>query len=606
MNGVDGVDGVDGVTDLLVLDLVAETDLFLVRQRAREVAVALGLEGPDQVRVATAVSEVGRDLLAAGGARVTFSAAAPGLLVVELAARTRAALPDGGTAAAGRLADDVRVGLDADGRAVVVLTKALPRGATWTADGVREHLLASPASPTAELRSQNRELLVALAEVSSKQEQLEHLNAELEQTNRGVVALYVDLEEKQEQLLEADRAKSRFLTSVSHELRGPVSSVLGLARLLLDPAADPLTPEQREQVQLVSGCAQDLLTLVNDLLDLAKAESGRLEPALEPVDLRALLDDLVASVRPLAGPETALVLDDVDVRVPATVVTDPALVRQVLRNLLTNALKFTERGSVRVSTDVHGARLAVRVQDTGIGIAEADRGRVFEEFFQVPGPWQARVRGSGLGLPHARRLAAVLGGGLRLDSELGRGTSVVVDLPVGDADDDAGAPGPRSAEAAGSDGAGDGGRLDDRLDDGLDDRLALGTVLVADDDPVFRGLLHRELTAVGSAEVLEAADGHEALGVLRERGVGLLFLDLRMPRLDGASVLEHLRTDPALAGVAVVVVTAVEVATLDRAHLAAADAVLAKSELSARALVAAARRALRVANLRAGSGVSGL
>jgi len=595
------------VTDLLVLDLVAETDLFLVRQRAREVAVALGLEGPDQVRVATAVSEVGRDLLAAGGGRVAFSAAASGPLVVALTARTRAALPDGGTAAAGRLADDVRVERDAGGRVVVVLTKALPRGATWTAEGVREHLLASPASPTAELRSQNRELLVALAEVSSKQEQLEHLNAELEQTNRGVVALYVDLEEKQEQLREADRAKSRFLTSVSHELRGPVSSVLGLAGLLLDPAADPLTPEQREQVQLVGGCAQDLLTLVNDLLDLAKAESGRLEPAPEPVDLRALLADLVASVRPLAGPETALVLDDVDARVPATVVTDPALVRQVLRNLLTNALKFTERGTVRVSTDVHGARLAVRVQDTGIGIAEADRGRVFEEFFQVPGPWQARVRGSGLGLPHARRLAAVLGGGLSLDSELGRGTSVVVDLPVGDADADggAGAPGARGAEPTGHVGGG-GGRADGGGPGGRpDDRLEVGTVLVADDDPAFRGLLRRELAAVSSAEVLEAADGNEALGVLRERGVGLLFLDLRMPRLDGASVLDHLRTDPALVGVAVVVVTAVDGATLDRAHLAAADAVLSKAELSPRALAGAASRALRVAGLRAGGGVSG-
>src|SRR6185503_11454944 len=155
--------------------------------------------------------------------------------------------------------------------------------------GLTQHV---PGTPLDELSEQNQQLIAALDEVRAQRDDLARLNAELEETNRGVVALYAELDDKSEQLREASEAKSRFLANVSHELRAPVTAVIGLSRLLLDPASEPLGTEQRRQVELIGGSAGDLLTLVNDLLDLAKAEAGRVEPNWVEVDLKALFGQL--------------------------------------------------------------------------------------------------------------------------------------------------------------------------------------------------------------------------------------------------------------------------------------------------------------------------
>ncbi len=435
-------------TILLHLVLRREQDIFTVRQRGREAAAALGLEHQDQIRLATALSDVGRQLLArAPAVDVTFSLAGqPEELRFQLsvtgpvdAARLRPA---------GRLVDVLEIAENGQ-KTMVMLSRRLPQQGRPDADRVervqRALAASAVASPLDELASQNEHLLAALEEARQQRDRLKTLNdeleetnrgvmalylqlsSELEETNRGVVALYAELDEKSEQLRLASEAKSRFLANVSHELRAPVTSIIGLVRLLSDSASDPLTAAQGEQIELMRGSAADLLSLVNDLLDLAKAESGHLEPTWTTVDLGQLFKQLRGTLKAiLASPDVELV-----VQAPedgAWLESDEVLLSQVLRNLLHNAVKFTEQGTVTMRAERDGGQWRITVADTGIGIPAADHERIFEEFVQLPR--RQKIRGTGLGLPYARRLVGILGGTMSLDSEPGRGSTFTVTLPV--------------------------------------------------------------------------------------------------------------------------------------------------------------------------------
>ncbi len=437
---------------LLTLRIVEEADVFAVRQRGREVAAALGMERQDQVRVATALSELGRETYGLGGDTVVTFAAAPGppaQLIVDLAVDAAAPSPTPpGFAAASRLVDALQVS-DASGTVVIRMTKRLP-GPRLSADALRtasDRISAlRPANALDELRAQNEQLLAALEDVQRSNDDLARLNEELaetnrgvvalynqlsdelEQTNRGVVALYAELDDRSAQLREASEAKSRFLRNVNHELRAPIASILGLLRLLLDPDGDPLTPDQRQQLTLANAAGHDLLGLVNQLLDLASAESGRIERQIEPVELAPMMGQLRGTLQPIAtNPDVELVIEEPPIR---TVLTDERLLGHVLRNLLTNALKFTERGEVRLRIRPDGDEVVYEVSDTGIGLADDEVERIFEEFYQVRGPVQAKLTGTGLGLPFARRLARRLGGTLTVRSELGVGSVFTLRLPV--------------------------------------------------------------------------------------------------------------------------------------------------------------------------------
>ncbi|MER5702190.1 ATP-binding protein [Micromonospora sp. NPDC002296] len=436
--------------------LRVEHDIFVVRQRGREVAAAVGLEHQDQIRLATALSEVARDLLhAAGGADVTFAVDLDGQgplrLRVDLAPVRP--LPNGRyephSGAVARLVDMLGV-VDREGDTVVRMSRRVPASAqALTPERVAELRAelgsSAPGSALDELASQNEQLIAALDEVRSQRDELAVLNEELqetnhgvmalynqlteelEETNRGVVALYAELDEKSVQLRSASESKSRFLANVSHELRAPVTAVIGLSRLLADSASDPLTEEQVQQVGLIRSSATDLLGLVNELLDLAKAESGRLEPNWAEVDLRAVFGQLRGTLRALSKTDVELVVEDPPP--PGTLRSDEVLLAQVLRNLLHNGLKFTERGEVRLRAEIRDERWWLSVADTGAGIAPEQHDRIFEEFYQVPG--STRIGGTGLGLPYARRVVRLLGGTLELASEPGRGSTFTVTLPIG-------------------------------------------------------------------------------------------------------------------------------------------------------------------------------
>jgi signal transduction histidine kinase len=441
---------------LLRLRLRGEQDVFLLRQRGREVARAVGLDTQDQIRVAAALSDLGRIVLVGETwVIVGFHLRPRVALCVDLEWQGGGPVPEGHTGwdSALRLMDRVEAQEDGDRRSVL-LRKNLPAGVP---DGDEEYLARlrvalaelSRGSVLDELRQQNEELLVTLDNLERKKDELVQVNqeleetnkgvlalygeltAELEQTNRGVVALYGELDDRSAQLREANEGKTRFWHNVSHELRTPVNSVLGLARLLLAPDSEPLTEDQRHQVRLIRDSGQTLSALVNELLDIAKAESGRLVPQWATVDLTDLFAQLRGTLAPIVPANSPVTLVIQDPPAPAALTADETLLSRILRNLLSNGLKFTEHGEVRLSArrenDSHWEFL---VADTGIGIPLHEQKRVFEEFHQVPNALQASSRGTGLGLPYARKLTEILGGALELWSAPGQGTKVTVRIPT--------------------------------------------------------------------------------------------------------------------------------------------------------------------------------
>jgi signal transduction histidine kinase/CheY-like chemotaxis protein len=529
--------------------------VFAARQLGREVAAELGLERQDQVRVATALSEVGRSaLVTAQAAAIAFSAD-PADLIITVTFDGEA--PAEGTRAAARLMDDAT----ATG-SVLRMVKRRPATLRFDVRSVTERLAALfPPSPLDELRRNNEDLIRALDDLRQQKEQLILVNAELEetnqgvmamyrqlsdeleQTNRGVVALYAELDEKSERLREASEAKNRFWANISHELRTPLNSITGLTRLMTEPGGDSLSPDQLHQVELIRNSSRTLLTLVNDLLDVAKAESGRLRIDPTTVDLPALLTRLRGLVRPIAeGRPVEVVVSDEGA--PDAILTDELALTAILRNMLSNGIKYTDRGEVRLSVRTVGPRLEIVVADTGIGIPANQHERVFEDFYQVPG---VRRSGTGLGLPYARRLAGLLGGDLTLTSEPGVGTTVVLSLPHGPA--------------------------------------AVGTVLVADDDPGFRTVLRRLLTGIAD-RVIETEDGVQALAAAERDQVDLVLADLRMPGMDGLALLGQLPAS----------VPAIIITGLDTEPPPRAAALLRKDELTGERLAFTIRNACRRAS----------
>lgn len=272
-------------------------------------------------------------------------------------------------------------------------------------------------------------LRTALAELDQTRLQLQELQMELDETNRGVLALYAELDTQAQQLRQATELKSRFLAYMSHEFRTPIASIRSLTRLLLDRVDGPLTAEQEKQIQFIRTTSEEFTDMVNDLLDLAKVEAGRIDisPAwFELVDLFAALRGMFKPV--LVNPEVQLIFEE-----PVgtgQLFTDNGKLSQILRNFISNALKFTQQGEVRVSAVQEGDSVVFSVSDTGIGIAPEFHDAIFQDFIQLDSPIQKRLRGTGLGLSLSKRLAELLGGHVGLKSEAGKGSVFSVTLPL--------------------------------------------------------------------------------------------------------------------------------------------------------------------------------
>lgn len=354
-------------------------------------------------------------------------------------------------------------------------------------------------------------------------EEIQKTSAELAEANRRLRAQY-------DEVAEAARIKAQFFANMSHELRSPLNSVIGYAELLLDGIDGPLTEEQRADLERILSGSQYLLKLINNILDMTKIEAGHMEVEAHPFHVAALIAEAIDTVAPQAYRKGLELRAEVDEGLPPFV-SDPGKIKQVLINLLANAVKFTEEGRVVCAARQEPQRLEVEVRDTGIGISPADRERIFQKFFQIEASHAREQRGTGLGLPLSRMFVELLGGRLSVESELGRGSCFRFWVPAREV---------RPRSPAGAPSAGPRPR-----------------VLVIEDDPAALELLRKVLELEGMETVL-AHDGAEGLDLARRLRPAIVTLDLLMPRMDGWAVLKALKSDPATREIPVVVVSCVD------------------------------------------------
>jgi len=415
------------------------------------------------------------------------------------------------------------------------------------------------AAQEEELRLNNSELQAQQEELRVANEALESQRGALHESNVEIEEARAHLQQKAEELTRVSSYKSQFLANMSHELRTPLNSMLLLSHLLVANSTGNLTEKQVEHLRTVHSAGEDLLALINQILDLAKIESGRQELNWQevPVDHFALFSRRMFSE--MAREKSLELAISVDPNLPLSMVTDTSRLERILVNLMGNALKFTQVGSVSLHihrpptgvtfrrTELAAADLiAFTVSDTGPGIDPTAHERVFQPFEQVEADSTRRYAGTGLGLAIARESAALLGGELQLQSALGAGSTFSCFLPVGSVE---------QVRTAARTEAGSNGRSElsvPRLG-----RIEAARLLVIEDDPV----LSEQLVAIIQARrlgALTARTGEEGLRLARDASVAGIILDVRLPDMDGWSVMDRLRRDSATRHIPVHFVTAID------------------------------------------------
>ncbi|HLD48317.1 MAG TPA: response regulator [Desulfobaccales bacterium] len=398
----------------------------------------------------------------------------------------------------------------------------------------------------------NEELAVMNEELQAQSEEMQAQTEELQAQTQ-------ELERQRLQVEEADRLKSEFLANMSHELRTPLNSVLALTQLMIARGTGKDAAQETEYLQVIDRNGRHLLHLINDILDIARIESGRVQLTLTSIDPGETCARALGTVRPLAV-ERSLELKAGCGDLPR-MFTDEDKLQQILINLLSNAIKFTERGEIKLEAAAAADQVRFTVRDTGVGIAPEVLPSIFDKFRQADGSFTRRFEGTGLGLAICRSLANILGGEISVESRVDRGSAFTLTLPItcpepqeaADATPIIGSfpePAPFQPQPAPS-----------------KSRRQPPLILVVEDNPV--AVLHIRTVLEGQGYAVQAfPSGAEALAALPQARPDLIVLDLMLPEVDGFQVLEQLRAIPATATIPVLVLTARELTPKDRARLA--------------------------------------
>jgi signal transduction histidine kinase/ActR/RegA family two-component response regulator len=434
-----------------------------------------------------------------------------------------------------------------------------------------EELLEQSQRLAQELQVQSKELQRTNAELEEKAALLGEQNRSIEFQNREIEMARLGLEEKAEQLALSSQYKSEFLANMSHELRTPLNSLLILAKLLADNPQSNLTDKQIEFARTIHSAGSDLLSLINDILDLSKVEAGKMDVHPAPVVLSEVCDYVGSTFGPLAEEQGLDLIVDIADGLPTAVVTDEQRLHQVLKNLLSNALKFTETGSVRLSVHPPDADMlfatptlndqpvvAFSVTDTGIGVPPEKLKLIFEAFQQADGTTSRKYGGTGLGLSISREIARLLGGAITVTSEAGKGSTFTFYVPATYPFDDRD-PVASSFVAA--------RRIPHQIpmltDSASDpvpfvgpDPLHGATVVVVDDDVRNVFALTSALELHGMT-VLYSDNGTDGIRLLREHDeVDLVLMDVMMPDMDGNETTAEIRSMSRFADLPIIFLTA--------------------------------------------------
>ncbi|TCR00421.1 response regulator [Neorhizobium sp. JUb45] len=409
-----------------------------------------------------------------------------------------------------------------------------------------------------ELEEQGRALKESQARLEQQQVELEQTNSQLEEQAQQLEGQRDDLERvnasvqlKARELEQASRYKSDFLANMSHELRTPLNSSLILAKLLADNPDENLTGEQVKYAQTIQSSGNDLLNLINDILDLSKIEAGHVDIRPEPVSLERMVGSLRQLFDPVAKSKGLGFEIEIAPEAPAVIETDPQRLEQVIKNLLSNAFKFTEKGKVVLSLRIAANdQLALTVTDTGIGIAEDQQRNIFEAFHQADGTISRRFGGTGLGLSISRELVRLLGGAIHLASRHNHGSTFTVIIPVSYDPSHVVSRDIRTADQVAT-------RKPEVMEEKPaphahshqfveDDRAVASdgrrTLLVIEDDDTFSSIL-RDLAREMGFRALVAGTAHEALELAKQHMPHAIVLDVGLPDQSGLSVLDRLKRD---------------------------------------------------------------
>ena len=578
MGGAGDGDGTGATSRTLLFarEIRTAEDGQAAQQRLRQATRLLGLAGYEQTRLNTAAIELIRNVglpsataLALALQVVADDGGRPTALEVSLrlpraaVARLRDSLAHGGEqalsgiVAARRLVDTLSFDEGVEGAPGVVLGLRLERGTTAAlgpgrlAEVARELAVQRSGDPKAEVEHLTREL-------AQRDEMLRALRGELEDTNRGVMSLYAELDERAEYQRRAADLKSRILADMGHEMRTPIHSILSISQFLLQRLDGELTDEQDKQVRIIRNTARDLAQFIDDLLDLAKAQAGKIPVRSEPFHVEQLFNALRGIFRPRAQEASVPLIFEAPPEMKP-LVTDESKLSQILRNFISNALKFTEQGEVRVSAAPGpGDTVVFSVADTGIGLEPKQLAYAFEEFTQIDSPLQRRTKGTGLGLPLAKRLAVLLGGEVSARSTVGAGSMFRATIPrvyvaTTEAPQIAPAPSPAAAQS-------------------------VHRAVIIDDDEASRYVLRRRLGDTFS--VVEASSGRAGLDATRALVPDVVFLDLRMAEMSGFEVMTSLAADASLAHIPIIIFTSQVLSDDDRRRLAGARAILDKAQVA--------------------------
>jgi signal transduction histidine kinase/DNA-binding response OmpR family regulator len=432
-----------------------------------------------------------------------------------------------------------------------------------------ENINAELEAQTEKLQASEEELKVQQEELMQANQEMEERSRLLEERNQMIVEQNLQIQQKAEELAQSTRYKSEFLANMSHELRTPLNSVLLLSRLLAENNDKNLNSDQVEYAKVIQGSGQALLSLIDEILDLSKIEAGKMELEYHPVLLQEIVNDMSSLFQPMAKEKRLELLIETDAQLPSQIETDKMRLEQVLKNLLSNALKFTSKGSVKLEIKPHDKNpslLVFKVTDTGIGIAKEKQALIFEAFQQEDGSTRRKYGGTGLGLSISRELTRLLGGQIYVESEPGKGSSFRIEIPVSKKIaeetkesspenillEEEVAPAPLPSKFY---------RSEDIPQEVPDDRehIQAGdkTILVIEDDTSFAKAL-LDYTRSRGYKGLVAVRGDEGISLAKQFRPSGILLDIMLPVKDGWEVMEEIKSDPSIRHIPVHMMSSIE------------------------------------------------